>query len=38
MESDGALVHVTDEGAIDAAELGDMEARVIAALDREAQS
>jgi len=32
-EPDAALVHVTDEEAIDAAEIGALEARVVAAFD-----
>lgn len=34
VESDGAFVHVTDEDSIDAAELGALEARIVAALER----
>jgi multisubunit Na+/H+ antiporter MnhE subunit len=33
VEADAALVHVTDEDAIDAAEIGALEARVVTALD-----
>jgi hypothetical protein len=32
-EADGDLVHVTNEDAIDASDLGILEARVIAALE-----